>query len=949
MLLHVALPGSDPEASVFGIRQKYWAKLRVPSRIAKGFLLLLLCLVAALLARIGTPAARVGAALLVLLSLAAVLLAAFRQRKKWADPQHILRQVVGRVDPELAGRAGRALTLLRRAQSDQSGSASTELAQLHAARVLSAVSSETVRRTAEKAGTTRVLFGVALGGLCVLILFARALALVEGVDVLFARRGVGPFPISYVSEISVTTTWPAYLDGSGRRRTAERKMTVVPQGTEVEVRVVPRTSNRKLLLSDGVSHVPFLSDGQGGMIAHWTAQQPSELKVGARFGEVMLYDGLSTHLAPLSDRPPHVALAGAPSERPLDSFESLALKYLVQDDHGISQVDLVIETGQRRERLELVQLGGQERVFRGAHTLNHDHPLLQKAFLPVRVFVEAVDTNTEAGPSWGRSQAHVLTPAPLGQGVAARHRALRAFRRKLSGFVAAHRNASRQSSGLAEQARKSAHEQLKASVSELERALLAADRLPESSFSFLRAQVQALERVGAERAKPEAVLLAIDALLQKMGQRDAVRGAKDLGAAVEELAVQCRQLRFGDASVRLRGVTDLLQGLQRGAEQLQGVGVLGDDLGSVAAAELKRVRRLIEKKAYGEAEAAALHLAERLKRATPSFSSSGAGGVESGMPSTGQGGPPAPGGEGQSASEAPDAFEDLARQLEGLAEDGARALSELQRLIEEAEQALAEDFELSPGLEESRQDLLDTLSRLPRSGSGPENPRSPAAAGRGLGEAMADALAAGQLLEAIERGVDAEEALRRASELSEKRPGWLDEQDLQDAKDAVRKALREARASKASLERSQPASSSDEQTEQALAERELARRARLLADKSRDPLAPLPDENAQALRQASRLLEQAASRLQAGEKEAALRYADEAQTQLERAQPPSDERGMASVPRSGEGHSTDARPGHVPGEEKDRALEFRRRVEKGLGQGSGRLAPAVRRYAEELK
>jgi len=81
-------------------------------------------------------------------------------------------------------------------------------------------------------------------------------------------------------------------------------------------------------------------------------------------------------------------------------------------------------------------------------------------------------------------------------------------------------------------------------------------------------------------------------------------------------------------------------------------------------------------------------------------------------------------------------------------------------------------------------------------------------------------------------------------------------------------------------------------------------------------------------------------------------YADKAHEQLERAIPERDESESSSSQSPGKngGKGRDrASRGHVPGENTDQARDFRERVEKGLGRGSGHLAPAVRRYAERLK
>src|SRR5690606_17085518 len=130
------------------------------------------------------------------------------------------------------------------------------------------------------------------------------------------------------------------------------------------------------------------------------------------------------------------------------------------DDHGLSQIDLVLRSGQRVERTELVQLSGQEQSYRGAYTLTPDHDLIRKAFLPVRVSIEARDGNTATGPGWGKSRPILLIPRPLGDEIAKRHIALREFRASVSGFLAADIQAAHLSTEIAHTFRMEAHKKL---------------------------------------------------------------------------------------------------------------------------------------------------------------------------------------------------------------------------------------------------------------------------------------------------------------------------------------------------------------------------------------------------------------------------------------------------------------------------------------------------------
>ena len=70
--------------------------------------------------------------------------------------------------------------------------------------------------------------------------------------------------------------------------------------------------------------------------------------------------------------------------------------------------------------------------------------------------------------------------------------------------------------------------------------------------------------------------------------------------------------------------------LEQGGKALLTLADLGADLGSVTQGELRRIQRGLDAHSYWDAELAARHLAARLRRPKPSFSSAGGGGVESG-------------------------------------------------------------------------------------------------------------------------------------------------------------------------------------------------------------------------------------------------------------------------------------------------------------------------------
>jgi hypothetical protein len=662
----------------------------------------------------------------MLLTAALIGVFAYVARRKWSDPEESLFLTLRRWNEERARRAVRALATYRRLADGALVPADGEspaLARLHFSRVLDDVPLEELEGlgTALRRRRLRLIFPLLLAGLG--FVWLQPLLLFEGVDVLLSQRGVGPFSLSYVTDFQVTAELPAYLDGTGKKHAVAPELLAVPQGSEIEVKVVPRVLGRKFVLTDGMHEVPLVSDGQGGLIARWTANDPAMLRVATRLGEVLLYDGNATLLSPIEDQAPRVRLAGAPSRREIADIHEISLDYVAMDDHGITQVDLVIQSGQRVIREELARLDGQKTFYQGAHRLPPDHEVLARAFLPVRVTIEARDGNSATGPNWGKSEAIVLLPKPLGQDVAERHRSLRELRRALTKYLADDLRAARLSRIQAEEARGAAQTELRAAYDKLEATLLKSSQVPRNTLVFLKAQLEALTRKGSERSSSEAVVLAADTLIEDIGNREAKALAENLGAAVEEIAVQAREIRHNPEGIQVTGLNDLVLGVTLGAQQLREVGLLGLDLGAVAEGDLGRIRRSIESKEYSRAEAAALHLAERLKRATPSFGSKG-GAVESGMPSSGSAGS---GGSDAPPSDAPAEFQELSKEVDQLAQQTAEELGELERMLRDARQAAEADFQTSDELRKATEELSRALRTLPNNAESLSGARSEAA------------------------------------------------------------------------------------------------------------------------------------------------------------------------------------------------------------------------------
>ncbi|MBE7482422.1 MAG: DUF4175 domain-containing protein [Polyangiaceae bacterium] len=904
------------------------------------------------LARNGTTPARLGTAAIIALVIAAMVVRAVRERRTYLDLRRTIRQVLVPANPELGQRTLRAVSLLERTARDDSAG-SPELARLHFERLIARASVVEV----EASATRRARWwqgGVMLGLAAVVVSFAVGpMRVVEGLDVLFAWKGRAPLPLAWLDYMRVSAEPPAYLK-LPERSVLPGLASRHPEGTLLSVRGVPRRDGRRLVLTDGVSEVPFVSDGAGGVVARWTLERTGELHVAARFGGVLIHELETIPVTLISDEVPEVSLAGAPKTLELKGVESLPLAYEASDDHGLRQVDVVLRAGEREDRRVIARLDGQSTFERGSHVLSPRDPFLRRMYLPIQVTVEARDNDPVRGPKWGQSPAITLIPPVVGEPEALRYSALAKARGELIDFLAW------------QLGRESGKDLEPLSKDERERARRVADAVlgavdkshgglgfPPGLRAFVAGQMRVLERPsrpGESRIRrSEDVTLAVDSVLRVLGSKDAQSVAKRLADVVEEIANGAKQARETEKkSVGLARLDSALGASEAGAKRLIELGFLGRDLGSVAVADLGRVQRARKADDLTHAELAARHLAARLRRPNPSFGSAQRGGVESGAPSQN-------GGSSGEPSDANDRFDELAAELEKLAADHADEIGKVERALSEAEASV--DLESIREEAKQRADALRrALADLPQFSHTPGSARSAAALGREHGTAMAESLERLSLGDAVQSGKDALNALKDA----EKKAGasdLLDRSELEASKSELARQLAWAEQRLDDLKKNAQHKSRDATSSSGEREHEMSRRAGNLASRGKNGDTALPEEALESLEKAEGLMREAARALVDGRGERGLELQREAQRLLEQAttgqtgedeeQSPHDSRPKES--RDGQGK--DMRTGgEVPrDQDKKRAEEFRRRVVEGLGKSKdGRLAPAVKRYAEGL-
>ncbi|MBI4702020.1 MAG: DUF4175 domain-containing protein [Deltaproteobacteria bacterium] len=961
-------------ANVEPLRAAWIEVIRPSGRAACLGLACLGALAAVQLARLGTDAARLGALSLLVLSAALPVLLALRSRRLRCDPATLVRGAVVGTDPPLGAALLRALRLAHStAAAPDRGpgapQASPGLARLHLVRLLGRVRLGPV--AARASGRAWTLSAVALGaaGACLALMLADPFRVVEGLDVLVARAKVAPVCLDWLADASIAAEPPSYLR---RQRELLRPYfpAALPRGSVLVVQAVPLHAGRSLVLTDGAREAAFVPDGSGVLVARWRLEDDAALYVAARFGQVLVYEPDGIELHALADQPPYVRLAGAPRTIRLLDEARIPIHWEASDDHGLEEIELVLQVGEQEQRRPLSRPQGRTRIDRGGIELRSGDDLLRRSFLPVRVTVQARDGDPIAGPKWGHSAAIVIVPPEVGEREARDYAALRRGRDLLTDALA-----ERLQGAPPTAARREAHLERERELDGSTRAAVLGALAPQGADIGSRGALAALvegqlerltQAVRAERRAPaapghrrlvattESALLAIDAGLAALGHYGSRAAARKLADVATEAANAIAALRRGAApEVVDRRLGAALAVLDGGGRNLRALGRLGLDLGEIVQNDLRRIRRAWQAGDAYHAQLAAEDLAARLHAPDPSLRSAGGGGLGGGAggggveagPGTGAGA-----GEGEASAAAREAAK-LLRALQELRDEHAAEMAGVERLLRESLDDA--DREAMQGeLRRHAEAVRRAVADLPEPGAAPSPPGSAAAAGRSQGEAMAGALDDANLNQAVGSGKQAAEALREAERLARGAAGTAADpalgQRAAQAREALERELEWAEQARRDWQRRASERARAELERAARREKDLAQRARKLAEQGAGEAAPMPEAMVERIGQAGSAMDQAGRLLGGGNGEQGLERQREAQRLLDMAAGDQD----GAAPDKGEegDRGESAQDTQVPGGSRDeRADRFRQRVLEGLkGRATPALREAVRRYAEGL-
>ena len=951
------------------LRDAWLSAVRAPRRNATVAVALLAITVAMLAARVGTTPARLGGVGILVLTAATLITLRVLDQRVFLDPARTIERVAGSVEPELAGRAIRALSLLR---PEAARGASAELAELHVRRTLAALPRDGVMRGASRLG---FVLGVVALGFAVTNIAACATnpwGVVEGFDVLVSRDGVAPLGMAWLAQPQFRARPPDYLHLEEREVRAYDDEAELPRGTLLTVRGTPVHNGRRLLLTDGTAEVPFVDDGTGQVVARWPLAETVKLRVVARFGNVVIPDAQEASITSIPDRAPDVVLEGAPKRIVLAGEEDaseIPIHYEATDDHGLREIHLVMRAAAREERRVLARLDGETKVDRGGYNLRASDPFIKKSHAPIEIRVEAKDNDPITGPKWGVSEAITVVPPDVGEPEARRLAALIRLRDALVDALAwrlAHavpKETKERREFLDREAR------FEDDAAELLESTLATSyagvRVPGRLAAMLRGRMRKVKEAVSNQARSpstkahaavvkasERIVLVVDAVVQGQGLKDTRDVAKELADVADDLAASGTLAQ--KPAEKARGVQRMdaaAMVLEGGGRSMKKLGSLGRDLGEIVDVDLLRVDRARKAEDLPHTVLAAQDLAARLRQPDPSFGSRGGRPSHAGGESGGGRGAPGADGEGES-SDVEKAFNEAAQELEQLAAEHAGHVGKVEQAL--AGGSSKEDLEaLTEEAKKHAQKVRDAARPLPTVGGGSDSWTSKGAAAREHAEQMAKALEQGNAADAVQSGRSATSALEEAKRAAG-RERWgrfgdsSAEKTVDEARRNLESELKWAEDKLDEMRKKAAQRAGPELREHGDIEGKLAEKARDIAKKGRDQEA-LPPSALEALSAAEQAAREAANALKQGDAEKGLQKQREAQQKLEMAK---DALGDGDAAR-GDGDSDNSLSqdhAEIPKADAHKGPEeFRKRVIKGLGQPSGsRFKDAVKRYAEGL-
>jgi hypothetical protein len=217
----------------------------------------------------------------------------------------------------------------------------------------------------------------------------------------------------WIEDLQVDIQTPEYL-GAEERHLNHPALLEVPAGSRISLRLHARLATSRAVLALGDRTLPLTRIDPKTYVLDLTAERSGVMNLRARVEDEWITDPASPRLQVIVDAAPVVMLDAPTDDRNADGTEPVPFVYRVRDDHGLSEVDLVVQLAPRRERrvaLSRSDQEGQRDFADSTHVTPADFGV--QAGASFNVWIEARDRDAFKGPNVGRSPVRRITVSSI--------------------------------------------------------------------------------------------------------------------------------------------------------------------------------------------------------------------------------------------------------------------------------------------------------------------------------------------------------------------------------------------------------------------------------------------------------------------------------------------------------------------------------------------------------
>jgi hypothetical protein len=221
----------------------------------------------------------------------------------------------------------------------------------------------------------------------------------------------------WVSRLDVQLTFPAALEAKEEHLQDPGRISV-PEGTMVTLLATPRFALERAVLKVGDQTLPMRVESGGRYRVAFTAERSGDLALTARVEDRWVRDSAVRALEVAEDKAPVVELDSPLSDQSAAPDEPVPFVYRASDDHGLGNLDLVVQLGPGRERrVHLASFDADSPQVRFASSTEVTPVAFgARSGQTLAVWIEARDRDGFGGVNVGRSPARTITVGDANDG-----------------------------------------------------------------------------------------------------------------------------------------------------------------------------------------------------------------------------------------------------------------------------------------------------------------------------------------------------------------------------------------------------------------------------------------------------------------------------------------------------------------------------------------------------